>query len=124
MSYSKHRLKAVVAFQKRILSNIEGDLQDLGIAPRLKYIQEFTDEFCTYEAATQMDEIVSFAADAQVVWIGDYHALTRSREFAGEFIRKLAAHKNNNVALAVEVVFGRRQRLLDRWLSGKLSEAE
>jgi hypothetical protein len=124
MSYSKHRLKEVVAFQKRILERIETDLGEFGPSPRLKYIQEFTEEFSTFQSPSSIDEIVAAASEAHVVWLGDYHALSRSREFAADFLKRLVLQKKNQVVLAVEVVFARHQKLLDRWLAGKLTESE
>ena len=124
MSYSKHRLKEVVALQKGILGRIETDLGEFGASPRLKYIQEFTNEFRTYDSICDLDEIVEAAASSQVVWIGDYHALTRSREFTAGFLRQLASRKDSNIALGAEVIFARHQKLLDRWRAGKLSERD
>jgi uncharacterized iron-regulated protein len=118
MSYSKRRLKEVVALQKGILGRIETDLGEFGASPRLKYIQEFTNEFRTYDSICDLDEIVEAAASSQVVWIGDYHALTRSREFTAGFLRQLASRKDSNIALGAEVIFARHQKLLDRWRAG------
>ena len=123
MSYSKSRLKEVVELQKGILGRIEGDLGEFGLSPRLKYIQEFTDEFRHYQAVCDVDEIVENAAGAHLVWIGDYHALGRSREFALHFLQRLHTTKKS-IALGVEMVFARRQKTLDRFLAGKMSEAE
>ena len=124
MSYSKHRLKEVVTLQRRILDRIEADLGEFGASTRLKYIQEFTDEFRDYEDVCSVEEILTSARSANVVWIGDYHAFGRSRDFAIDFLRRLAARTNNQISLAVEIVFARHQKILDRWLNGQISESE
>src|SRR5688572_30719669 len=109
MSYSRHRLKEVVSLQKGILERIETDLGEFGLSPRLKYIQEFTDEFQAYDSPCELDEVVEKSAASHVVWLGDYHPLARSREFAVDFLRRLIA-KKPSVALGVEVVFARHQK--------------
>jgi len=123
MSYSRNRLNEVVALQKAVLERIETDLSEFGNLRRLKYIQEFHDEFETYEAVCSADEILTAASASRLVWIGDYHALARSRAFAVDFLQQLVGRKGN-VAIGVEVVFARDQRILDRWLGGAVSETE
>src|SRR5215475_11993509 len=60
-------------------------------------------------------------AAVDLIWIGDYHALSRFQEFAATFLRDLHKRKAN-IGLAVEPVFSRHQRILDRWMAGKMSE--
>ena len=124
MGYSRHRLNEVVALQKAVLDRIEADLGEFGNSPRRKYIREFHDEFQTYDAVCSRDEIADAAAQANLVWVGDYHALARSRSSAAELLRQIAARKNSNIALGVEVVFARHQKILDRWMRGAIGEDE
>src|SRR5690242_2700614 len=107
MSYSKQRLKEVVALQKGILERIEADLQEFGITSKLKYIQEFTDEFQSFQGPAAFDDILNDACNAQVVWLSDYHVLGRSREFAAELLAGLSKRRPGRVALAVEVFYSR-----------------
>src|SRR5206468_12792548 len=102
MSYCRRRLNEVVALQKDILNRIEADLGEFGNSPRRKYIQEFHDEFQSFEAPCTNPEILQAAASANLVWIGDYHALVKSRTFAADLIRQIAHLKNFNIALGVE----------------------
>jgi len=124
MSYSRHRLNEVVALQKAVLDRIESDLGEFIGSSRRKYIQEFHDEFQTYDAPCDLDEILESASRAHVVWVSDYHALTRSRTFAADLLKQLSARKNSRIALGVEVVFGRHQNILDRWMNDVISEEE
>jgi len=124
MSYCRRRLNEVVALQKDILNRIEADLGEFGNSPRRKYIQEFHDEFQTFEEVCEAGEIVDAAAEANLVWIGDYHALARSRTYAADLLRQIAARKNSRIALGVEVVFAHQQKILDRWMRGAITDQE
>lgn len=120
MTYSKQRLREVTALKRAAVERIQNDIGEL---PSRKYIQEFNSEFRTFQSVCGPEEIFLEAAVANLIWIGDYHALSRSQSFAADFVRKLAA-QDANVALAVEPVFARNQKILDRWMSGKISEQE
>jgi hypothetical protein len=92
-------------------------------SPSRKYIQEFSREFQNFEYVCESKEIIERARDANLIWIGDYHALERSQIYAAQFIKQLVA-KGQRVAVAVEPVFARNQDILDSWMSGKISEQE
>jgi hypothetical protein len=124
MSYSRQRLNEVVALQKAILTRIEADLGEFGNSRRRKYIQEFHDEFQTFETKCAAEDVLDAAADANLVWIGDYHALVRSRAYAVDLLRKIAARRNSKVAIGVEVVFARQQKILDRWMHDEITDPE
>src|SRR5687767_11020295 len=123
MVYSKKRLKEVTALKKSAVRRILKDIRKLHSASSRKYIDEFTSEFRSFEAVCEPDAILNEARDANLIWIGDYHALHGSQEYAAQFIRDLAG-RNPNLAIAVEPVFARQQKILDRWTSGKISETE
>src|SRR5262249_22301079 len=106
------------------LERIEADLGEFGNAHRRKYIQEFHKEFQTFEAACDAGEIVDAAAAANLVWIGDYHALGRCQAYAASLLEQISARKGGNVALGVEVVFAHQQRILNRWMAGAISDRE
>ncbi|MBI4472676.1 MAG: ChaN family lipoprotein, partial [Acidobacteria bacterium] len=123
MMYTKQRLKEETALKRAAVRRILKDIRKLHSVSSRKYIDEFTSEFKTYQAVCEPERILDEAQHSNLIWIGDYHALYRSQEFAAQFIRDLAAH-NPNLAVAVEPVFSRQQKILDRWSAGKLSEPE
>ena len=124
MGYSSRRLNEVVALQKNILERIEADLGEFRNSHRRKYIQEFQDEFRTFESVCENAEIVESAARSNVVWVGDYHTLGRCQAYAAGLLEQLAQRKSGRVALGVEVVFAHQQRILDRWMAGSISDRE
>src|SRR5438477_402333 len=123
MTYSKQRLKEVTALKRAAVRRIQSDIGEIDASPSRKYIQDFNREFQTFQAVCEPSEVLREAQEANLVWIGDYHALVQSQTYATEFLRGLAAHKNN-IAVAVEPVFARNQEILDRWMAGKISERE
>src|SRR5262249_27036597 len=75
----------------------------------------------SFENVCGFSEVLDEAAASNLIWIGDYHALSRFQQFAADFVHELY-RKNTNIALGVEPVFARQQKLLDRWMMGRISE--
>ena len=69
------------------------------------------------------DEILTKACQANLIWIGDYHALSASQNFVAALLKEIVERKRD-VALAVEPIFARNQKILDLWMDGKISEQE
>src|SRR5437762_7909620 len=123
MTYSKQRLREVTALKREAVRRIQMEIGEIHASPSRKYIQEFNEEFRSFQSACEPGEILRAAGEANLIWVGDYHALPASQSSVVELLKELAQHKEN-VALAVELVFARSQRDLDRWMSGKVSEQE
>jgi uncharacterized iron-regulated protein len=123
MTYSKQRLKEVTALKRAAVQRIQSDIDEIDASTSRKYIQEFNREFQTFQSVCAPSEVLQQAQEANLIWIGDYHALVQSQTYATEFIRSLAARKND-LAVAVEPVFARNQEVLDRWMAGRISEEE
>ena len=60
---------------------------------------------------------------ADVVFIGDYHALPSCQGFATDLLVALAARRRP-VVLFLEMIFSRDQRVLDQYLQGTIDAAE
>jgi uncharacterized iron-regulated protein len=63
-------------------------------------------------------ELLEEVADADLVYVGDYHTLKQSQR---SFL-KIVQRRRRPAILALEFVQGRHQRALDDWLAGKLSD--
>jgi uncharacterized iron-regulated protein len=121
MGYSRKRIKEVAELKRTAVHRIRTDIGHLDTSPSHKYIEDFTSEFGTFQDVVEPSDILQDAAQANLIWIGDYHALSRFQEFGAEFVRDL--HKiHPNIALGVEPVFARHQKVLDRWMQGRVSE--
>ncbi len=123
MTYSKQRLREVAEIQRAAVRRIQNDIYELNASPTRKYIEEFNREFQTFQAVCDPAAILENALEADVIWLGDYHALERSQTYAAQIIRELAA-RGASLAVAVEPVFARSQKILDRWMSAEISEEE
>ncbi len=61
---------------------------------------------------------------ADIVLIGDYHALPASQHFAAATIESRAQRGDRPVVLGVETIFARDQHILDAWWRREIEEAE
>src|SRR5438876_7834954 len=123
MAYSKQRLREITDLKREAVRRIQTDIGEIHPSPRQKYIHEFSQEFDSFETVCDPDHIVDVAHAANLVWVGDYHALTKSQLYAVDLLRQIVEYKDN-VALAVEPIFAKNQETLDRWMAGTISEQE
>jgi len=123
MTYSKQRLREVTELKRETVRRIQTDIGEIDPSPSRKYIHEFSQEFDTFEEIADPQEVLDSAVDADLIWVGDYHALHTNQLYVAELLKHLASH-NDNVALAVEPVFAKNQQVLDRWMSGQMTEQE
>jgi hypothetical protein len=121
MRISSKRINEVAGIKHAAVERIRTDICQIDTSPSHKYIQEFTTEFANFQDVCEPSDLLNEAASSNLIWIGDYHALSRFQEFAASFLRDLYG-RNPNIGLAVEPVFARHQRTLQRWMSGRMSE--
>lgn len=88
-----------------------------------KYLSDFSSTFKKYERVLSAEELAARIVAADVVLVGDYHALPASQRFVTHLLRQLAAAGKAPV-LALEAVFARDQRVLDAWMQGQISAEE
>jgi len=88
-----------------------------------KYIREFTSEFRRFQEISSYDDLIIACFKADIIYLGDYHALASSQYFAARLLKEVAS-RSRRVILAVEMVYGRNQRVLDRWMAGEIDDDE
>ena len=59
---------------------------------------------------------------ADLVLIGDYHALPACQRFAGALLEQRALVGDRPVVLGVETIFARDQHILDEWWRREIDE--
>src|SRR5262245_30356394 len=106
MTYSKQRLRQVTELQRDAVRRILTDIGEIHTSPRQKYIQEFTDEFEVFQSVCTSDDVLRGALDANLIWVGDYHALPKSQLYVVDLLHQVAQQKQH-IALAVEPIFAR-----------------
>lgn len=89
---------------------------------RRKYLREFTQAFRRYEKTLTPEELDQQVSAANILLVGDYHALAASQRYAGSLVEKIAS--KGPVVLCVEAVLSRDQRILDFWWRREIGEEE
>src|SRR5262249_32156370 len=123
MAYSKQRLREATKLQREAVRRIQTDIGEIHPSPSRRYIQEFNEEFEDFETLSDHEEVLQRALDTNLIWIGDYHALTNNKLYVVYLVKQLTRLKGD-VALAVEPIFARNQEILDLWMLGEMSEHE
>src|ERR1051326_6008430 len=101
MRYSRRRLNEVADIKQTAVERIRTAIGQIDTSPSHKYIQDFATEFSSFEKVSDSLEILNEACSSNLIWIGDYHALSRFQQFAAEFVRELYK-KKPNIGLGVE----------------------
>src|SRR5262245_931381 len=112
-----------VAFQKATVARLRREIGDVDRNSRRRYIREFYSEFSRYESVSSWDDLVIACYKSDIVYVGDYHALPASQEFAARLLDAIAL-RSRHVVLGLEMIYGRHQALLDRFVRGELGETE
>jgi hypothetical protein len=76
-----------------------------------------------YERAVDPADVVTAAALADIVYVGDFHALPACQRFAADLLERIAA-RVDRVALGVEFAYTRQQSALDARQAGRMSDRE
>jgi hypothetical protein len=118
---SELRLRQTAA-QMHALAEVRREIGSHESASGRKYLREFSKAFRRYDSILSSEELNEKITAADVVLIGDYHALAASQRFAAELLEKRA--QGRPVVLGVEAVLARDQRILDGWWRREISEDE
>lgn len=117
------RARRRTAAQQLALRQVKREISATDPHGRLKYLRDFTEAFLDYEQVLTAPDLRQKYAGSDVILLGDYHALAASQNFAAGLLAELA-DGSRPVVLAVEMVFARDQRVLDRWFTGEIGEDE
>ncbi len=108
---------------RRAVDRLKREIGSVDRNSRRRYIREFQDEFRAFQGAVSFDDLLVDCLRADIVYIGDYHALPASQHFAARLLGELAK-RSRQVVLGMEMVFGRHQRILDAWMAEEIPEEE
>ena len=82
---------------------------------RRKYLREYNQAFRSYQQVLTPSELEAAIQKADILLVGDYHALPNAQHFAAELLEKRAQPGDRPVVLSLETVFARDQHILDEW---------
>jgi hypothetical protein len=112
------------AAQLHALAEVEREIRTQDSHGRRKYLREFNKAFRTYESVLSGEEVQASLRAADVVLVGDYHALAASQRSAASLLEQRALAGDRPVVLGVETIFARDQHILDEWWRREIEESE
>ncbi|HEY4902698.1 MAG TPA: ChaN family lipoprotein [Candidatus Sulfotelmatobacter sp.] len=111
------------AAQLHALAGVEREIRAQDPSNRRKYLREFSEAFRTYDALLDPRQVRDALSLADVILVGDYHALATCQRYAASVIEQLAL-MGRQVVLGVETIFARDQHILDEWWRREIDESE
>jgi len=110
--------------QLRALAGVEREIRTQDSQNRRKYLRDFSRAFRNYDSVLNSEQIQSALQAADIVLIGDYHALPAAQRYAASLIEQRALAGGRPVVLGVETIFARDQHILDEWWRREIDESE
>src|SRR5437867_7346269 len=113
------QIREEIALQKATVARLKREIVGVDRNARKRYIRDFHEEFSHLEGLSTFDDLIVACYQADMVFIGDYHALPASQEFAACLVDEIAQRSRETV-LCLEVVYTRNQKILDRYMAGEI----
>jgi hypothetical protein len=112
------------AAQMHALASVEREVRANDSSGRRKYLRDFSNAFRSYEAVIDSQQLTTMVGAADVILIGDYHALPSAQRFAATLLEQRAQPGDRPVVLGVETIFSRHQHILEEWWRREIDEDE
>src|SRR5216683_1518679 len=112
------------AAQLHALAGVEREIRAQDSHSRRKYLREFNQAFRSYDSVLDSQQLQSALHAADVVLIGDYHALPVAQRYAASLLEQRALAGDRPVVLGVETIFARDQHVLEEWWRREIDENE
>src|SRR5438477_227032 len=93
------------AAQMHALTAARRDIRLRDSAAARKYLREFAQAFRRYESVLTPEQLTAKMAAADILLVGDYHALPASQKFAASSLEQLS--QSRPVVLGVEAILSR-----------------
>ena len=100
------------AAQLHALAGVEREIRAHDSHNRRKYLREFNQAFRNYDSLLDSQQVQSALHSADVVLVGDYHALPAAQRYAASLLEQRALAGDRPVVLGVETIFARDQQVL------------
>jgi heme-binding uptake protein ChaN (Tiki superfamily) len=112
------------AAQLTALAGVEREIRAQDSQSSRKYLREFAQAFRSYDSVLDSQQIHEALHAADVVLIGDYHALPAAQRYAASLIEQRSLTGDRPVVLGLETIFARDQHILDEWWRREIDESE
>jgi len=110
--------------QLHALAGVEREIRVTDPSGRRKYLKDFSQAFRAYDSVLNPEHMKSMVGAADLVLVGDYHALPAAQRFAASLLEERAQPGDRPVILGVETIFARDQHILDEWWRREIDDAE
>ena len=113
---SAAQLEALIGVEREIRANDHNS--------RRKYLRDFSNAFRNYDAVLHRSQLEQAIHAADLILIGDYHALPASQAFAASLLEQRAQAGDRPIVLGLETIFARDQHIVDEWWRREIDEQE
>ncbi len=110
--------------QLHALAGVEREIRVKDPNGRRKYLRDFSQAFRSYESVIDRKQLRDGIAAADIVLIGDYHALPAAQRCTAGLLEQRAQPGDRPVILGVETIFSRDQHILDEWWRREIDAEE
>src|SRR5208283_3982143 len=112
------------AAERQALAGVEREIRAQDSHGRRKYLREFNQAFRDYDSLLNSEQVQAALRSADIVLIGDYHALPAAQRYAASVLEQRALAGGRPVVLGVETIFARDQHILEEWWRREIDENE
>lgn len=112
------------AVQRHALAGVQREVRATDSSGRRKYLRDFSQAFRSYESIIDSQQLAETIGAADIVLIGDYHALPTAQRFAASLLEQRAHPGDRPIVLGVETIFARHQHVLEEWWRREIDENE
>ncbi|MBS1853091.1 MAG: ChaN family lipoprotein [Acidobacteria bacterium] len=110
--------------QLHALAGVEREIRAYDSNGRRKYLREFSQAFRAYESVLAPQDLQAAIHAADLLLVGDYHALPSAQRYAAALLENRAQPGDRPVVLGVETIFARDQHILEEWWRREIEEQE
>lgn len=115
MANPSHLRSRRSAAQLHALEGVEREIRANDHNGRRKYLKDFSAAYRSYREVVDSARVQEGVQEADLVLIGDYHALPACQQFTASLIEQQAMMGERPVVLGLETIFSRDQHILDEW---------
>jgi heme-binding uptake protein ChaN (Tiki superfamily) len=112
------------AVQRHALAGVQREVRATDSSGRRKYLRDFSNAFRTYDSVIDSRQLAETIGSADIVLVGDYHALPTAQRFAASLLEQRAHPGDRPIVLGVETIFARHQHVLEEWWRREIDENE
>ncbi len=124
MANPSHLRSRRSAAQLHALEGVEREIRANDHNGRRKYLKDFSAAYRSYQSVIDATGVQNAVRNADLVLIGDYHALPACQQFTGSLLEQQAIAGERPVVLGLETIFSRDQHILDEWWRREIDENE